>query len=184
MKITLLTSVLTFIILLSFPLGQEDAQLVDLSRTQFVERNFQVVKNLKEERCLTEAIYYEAGNQGELGKEAVALVVLNRVGAPKRPKTICGVVSQAHVVQDVKICQFSFWCETKRKPVPEVWKESQKIAQRVLQNYWKRDILSKYDKAVYFHADYVKPQWRKHKVYLGKIDKHLFYGEKETCQTQ
>ena len=65
MKSLLLTAILTFIILLSFPLAQEDAQLVDLSRTQFAERNYNVVKNLKEEKCLTEAIYYEAGNQGE-----------------------------------------------------------------------------------------------------------------------
>lgn len=177
MKSLLLTAILTFTILLSLPLAQEDAQLVDLSRTQFAERNYNIVKNLREEKCLTEAIYYEAGNQGELGKEAVALVVLNRVGAPKRPKTICGVVTQAHIVRDVKICQFSFWCEIRRKPMPAAWKESQEIAHRVLQNYWKRDIISQYDKAVYYHADYVKPKWRKHKVYLGKIDKHLFYGE-------
>ena len=42
-------------------LSEENAKLVDLSRTELVERNYRVQATLKEERCLTEAIYYEAG---------------------------------------------------------------------------------------------------------------------------
>lgn len=164
------------------PLSEENAKIVDLSRTELVERNYKVVATLKEERCLTEAIYYEAGNQSEIGKEAVALVVLNRVGAKHRPKTVCGVIAQAHVIDDRKICQFSFWCGNKYKPNKEAWADSQKIAHRVLQNYWKRDIMSKYQNATYYHADYVKPKWRKSKVFLGKIDKHLFYGEQSEAK--
>jgi spore germination cell wall hydrolase CwlJ-like protein len=152
--------------------------LVDLSRTELVERNYNVMKTTKEEKCLTEAIYYEAGNQSEIGKEAVALVVMNRAGSKHRPNTICGVVAQAHVIENRKVCQFSFWCENKYKPNKAKWEESQQIAHRVLTNYWKRDIISQYQTAVYFHADYVRPKWRKTKVFLGKIDNHLFYGEK------
>jgi len=177
MKKTLSTAILCAGFLLGPSIHDEQAVLVDLSRTQLVERNYKVVATLKEEKCLTEAIYYEAGNQSEIGKEAVALVVLNRVGAHKRPKTICGVIAQAHVVDDRKICQFSFWCSPKYKPNKEQWNESQKIAHRVLQSYWKRDILSQYQSALYYHADYVHPKWRKSKVFLGKIDRHLFYGE-------
>lgn len=158
-------------------LSEEHAVLVDLSRTELVERNYNVAKTIKEEKCLTEAIYYEAGNQSEIGKEAVALVVMNRVAQKRRPNTICGVIAQAHVVEDRKICQFSFWCEHKYKPNKAAWEESQRIAHRVLTNYWKRDILSQYQTAVYYHADYVRPKWRKSKVFLGKIDNHLFYGE-------
>jgi spore germination cell wall hydrolase CwlJ-like protein len=159
-------------------LSEEKATLVDLSRSQFTEKEFKVAKSIREEKCLTEAIYYEAGNQSEIGKEAVALVIMNRVNDPRRPNTICGVITQAHVIDDRKICQFSFWCEPKRKPMKESWEESQKIAHRVLTSYWRRDIISQYQTAVYYHADYVKPKWRKSKVFLGKIDNHLFYGEK------
>lgn len=170
--------VITVALLFGPELAVEEAQLVDLSRTNLIERNYQVAKSLKEEKCLTEAIYYEAGNQSEIGKEAVALVILNRVGQKHRPKTICGVIAQAHVIDDRKICQFSFFCEPKRKPMKATWEESHKVAHRVLTSYWHRDIMSQYQSAVYFHADYVKPKWRKTKVFLGKIDNHLFYGEK------
>lgn len=178
MKKILYTIILSVGILLGPSISEENAVLVDLSRTELVERNYNVMKTVKEEKCLTEAIYYEAGNQSEIGKEAVALVVMNRVGQKHRPKTICGVIAQAHVIEDRKICQFSFWCENKYKPNKAAWAESQRIAHRVLTNYWKRDILSQYQSAVYYHADYVRPKWRKSKVFLGKIDKHLFYGEK------
>lgn len=170
--------ILCIVSFLAFPLSDECTELVDLSRTELVERNFNVVKTIREEKCLTQAIYYEAGNQGELGKEAVALVVMNRVGQKHRPNTVCGVITQAHVVNERKICQFSFWCENKYKPNKEKWNESQQIAHRVLQSYWKSAIMSQYSTAVYYHADYVKPKWRKQKVFLGKIDNHLFYGEK------
>lgn len=113
-----------------------------------------------------------------MGKEAVAVVILNRVGQKGYPRTICGVVRQAHVVNDRKICQFSFWCFAKRKPIKEVWKESQLIARRVLQNSWERDILSQFNDAMYFHADYVRPYWKKHMIFVGKIGNHLFYKEK------
>jgi len=159
-------------------LAVEEAQLVDLSRTNLVERDYAVAKTIKEEKCLTTAIYYEAGNQSEIGKEAVAIVILNRVGQKHRPRTICGVIAQAHVIDDRKICQFSFFCEPKRKPNKETWNQSQQIAHRVLTSYWNSDTMLKYGSAVYFHADYVHPKWRKTKLFLGKIDNHLFYGEK------
>jgi len=164
-----------------FPLleiAEEFAELVDLSRSEYVIRDFKVEHTLREERCLTEAIYYEAGNQSEIGKEAVALVIMNRVVQSNRPNTVCGVITQARTVNDRKICQFSFWCETKYKPNKVRWEESRNIARRSLTNYWKRDIISQYETATYFHADYVKPKWHKHKEYLGKIDNHLFYGDK------
>jgi len=171
-------------------LSEEHAKIVDLSRSDYTFAEFPVPRTAKDERCLTEAIYYEAGNQPVLGKEVVALVIMNRVMSQRYPKTICGVVSQAHLVKVSeeegllkRICQFSFWCETKYKPNKAVWEQSQKVAHHVLMNYWHREVLDQFRHAVYFHATYVNPQWRKTKVFLGQIDRHLFYGERSTCDT-
>lgn len=144
---------------------------------ELTPRQKQMLHDLKEEACLTEAIYYEAGNQSEVGKEAVALVIMNRVGARHRPKTVCGVIAQAHIVNSRRVCQFSFWCEPKPKPSKQIWKESKRIAHMVLTNYRNRDKISQYEGAVYYHADYVHPKWRHQKKFLGKIENHLFYGE-------
>jgi len=153
--------------------------------TEFVERYFAPpvqTKSLKQIQCLAQAIYYEAGNQDALGKEAVALVIVNRVNDRRYPRTICGVVRQSHLIQERRICQFSFWCEVVKSPKREIWSESLEIARRVLKNHWKHEILVRLNSAMYFHADYVNPQWRKEKQFLGKIGNHLFYAEKPgTC---
>lgn len=149
--------------------------------SRYVNRYFSVpveYPTLKQRRCLAQAIYYEAGNQSPQGKEAVALVILNRVTDKRYPRTICGVVRQSHIVEERRICQFSYWCEDRRKPMKLLWKESEEIATRVLKNYWERNVITTMNGALYFHADYVKPSWRKQKIYLGKIGNHLFYTDK------
>ena len=44
--------------------------------------------------CLTEAIYFEAGNKGEPGRQAVAHVILNRVASKNFPDTVCSVIKE------------------------------------------------------------------------------------------
>lgn len=174
-------SIVAFMLALTLSTGLHEADPSEWTGQTFSARYFKAPQraSTKEQHCLTQAIYYEAGNQSSIGKEAVALVVLNRVGSQGYPHTICGVVRQAAVVEDRKICQFSFWCERNRRPVKRVWNESEQIAHRVLHNYWNHAILTRYDKALFYHADYVRPRWRNQKVFLGKIDNHLFYKERE-----
>jgi spore germination cell wall hydrolase CwlJ-like protein len=131
----------------------------------------------KEEHCLTQAIYYESGNQSILGKEAVAWVVVNRVGRRGYPKTICGVIAQSSKVEDTKVCQFSFWCEERYKPNKKLWNESNVVAKRVLQNVGVHAIVHQYGEATYFHANHVRPKWRKSKEFVGQLGDHLFYRE-------
>jgi len=176
MKKILYTIALSIGLLFAPSFSEENAVLVDLSRTQLVERDYHVTKTLREEKCLTEVIYYEAGNQSEIGKEAVALVVMNRVGQKHRPKTVCGVIAQAHVVEDRKICQFSFWCGAKYKPNKVAWEESQKIARRVLRGYVRKE-LSDMNGVLFYHAAYVRPGWAKHKERVVRIGDHIFYRE-------
>ncbi len=169
------------IALVLFPLYVSEHDVAHEQYSHYVNRYFAApITNttIKQRRCLAQAIYYEAGNQTQQGKEAVAMVILNRVNDRRYPSTICGVVRQSHVVEERKICQFSFWCENRKKPTKVIWKESEEIAERVLKNYWERSVIATVHGALYFHADYVKPTWWKQKVYLGKIGNHLFYTDK------
>ncbi len=65
----------------------------------------------KEQRCLSEAVYFEARSESETGQAAVAQVVLNRVKSGLYPQSICGVVYQNR--HRYMGCQFSFACEGK-----------------------------------------------------------------------
>lgn len=130
-------------------------------------------------RCLTEAVYYEAANQSKLGKEAVALVIVNRVYNTKYPSSVCSVIAQSKVIQKKRVCQFSYRCNSSRiKKVRDAWKEAEEISTRVYHNQWTRELLnSSVKRAIYYHADNVQPYWSSKKVFVGKIGNHLFYSE-------
>lgn len=46
----------------------------------------------REKECLVRAMYFESNRSSESGLLGVGTVVMNRVGAPRYPDTICGVV--------------------------------------------------------------------------------------------
>lgn len=127
----------------------------------------------KQVDCLAENIYHEAGYESADGKQAVALVTLNRTQNEKFPKDICGVVKQ----KIENTCQFSWFCvPTKLNRNTFAYKESMEIALYVYANYEKlRDITHG---ALFYHADYVNPRWRnvEKTVVIGR---HIFYKEKE-----
>lgn len=125
--------------------------------------------------CLAMNIYREAGNESFEGKVAVAQVTLNRVDNPKFPKDVCGVVYQKNVVMEKVICQFSWYCDRSpnKKPNDESYKESYQVAKKVLLEGFRLEILKD---AMYYHADYVKPNWGLPKV--TQIGRHIFYTEK------
>lgn len=121
-------------------------------------------------RCLTQAIYYEAANEPELGKRAVAQVVLNRLRHPAYPNSVCGVVYEG---ANARVCQFSFTCDGSllRAPMARQWQESRRVAQAALAGRVLPDVGS----ATHYHADYVLPRWA---FTLGKLEKigvHIFY---------
>ncbi|CAB4129186.1 Cell wall hydrolase, SleB [uncultured Caudovirales phage] len=116
--------------------------LVDVIMSPIVDINI----SSKDRDCLAKNIYYEAGNEPEEGKVAVAMVTINRVRDGRFGKTVCSVVDQrttrvksievtetkmvqtglfgrpeavkqkAMVVQNVEVCQFSWRCMFVRKP--------------------------------------------------------------------
>ena len=126
--------------------------------------------------CLTRNIYWEAASEPFEGKVAVAQVTMNRVASGKFASDVCGVVYQKNIVYEKVICQFSWYCDGtyKTKPVYGVmWKESEEVAKKVLLEGFR---LPSLQKAMYFHADYLKPQWGKPPI--AQIGHHIFYGER------
>ena len=121
-------------------------------------------------QCLTEAIYYEAGNEHRAGQEAVAQVVLNRMRHRAYPNSVCGVVYQG--VND-RVCQFSFTCDGSLldTPVPEVWDKAEKVARGALAGKQASAIGT----ATHYHADYVVPKWAYSLAKLKVIGTHIFY---------
>lgn len=126
--------------------------------------------------CLTRNIYFEAGSEPFEGKIAVAQVTINRVNSDRYPDDICKVVFQKNVFYDKVICQFSWYCERGNKVVSQKdqnYKESEIAAKKVLLEDFRLPSLTK---AMYYHADYVQPNWNLPKI--TKIGRHIFYGEK------
>lgn len=126
----------------------------------------------KEQKCLAEAIYFEARGEEELGQVAVAQVVLNRVKNPAYPNSICGVVYQNKHKRNR--CQFSFACDGIRDRIasPVAWKTAERLTKEVLDG---KRYLKMVDASTHYHADYVNPRWAKSMAKRGKIGLHIFY---------
>ncbi len=124
--------------------------------------------------CLALNIYFEARGEPDLGKIAVAHVVLNRVDDKRFPTTVCGVVRQGGE-QKMHRCKFSWWCDGRSdKPRDaESWQQVQAVAQEV---YWgfSPDPTAG---ALWYHADSVSPSWGKVFNRGPKIGQHIFYKD-------
>jgi len=129
----------------------------------------------KSEKCLTEAIYFEARGEAVRGQIAVAQVVMNRTFSGFYPNTVCGVVYQnkhRHMA-----CQFTFACDNNPDVVrePEMWERAKKIAKAMLDGQiW----LPEVDRSTHYHAYYVRPSWVNEMKRLYKFGVHTFYRPK------
>lgn len=123
-------------------------------------------------QCLTNAIYYEAGNEPEEGQRAVAQVVLNRVASPLWPDSICGVVYQGGERSDMR-CQFTFSCDGSmaRIPVSDKWARAWRVAQRALDG----EVFPPVGLATFYHTLAVRPGWSESVRPVAVIGAHIFY---------
>ena len=131
----------------------------------------------KQLSCLARNIYWEAANEPFEGKVAVAQVTMNRMESGKFPDTICGVVHQKTTFYNKVVCQFSWLCENNHlvKPIHKpLFRESEEVAKMVMLEGFR---LKSIQGALYYHADYVNPQWNKEKI--TKIGRHIFYKDKQ-----
>jgi spore germination cell wall hydrolase CwlJ-like protein len=125
--------------------------------------------------CLTKNIYWEAASEPFEGKVAVAQVTMNRVKNGRFGDGVCGVVYQKNVIYQKVICQFSWACETTHKTKPiyaKLYAESEEAAKKVLLEGFR---LTSLNEALYYHASYVNPGWRKQRI--NQIGQHIFYKE-------
>ncbi len=126
----------------------------------------------RQQRCLAEAVYFEARSEPEEGQAAVAQVVLNRVRSGLYPSNVCGVVYQDR--NRPFACQFSFACEGKslRVEEPGPWATAVRIAQDVTSG---KLYNAKVGSALNYHANYVMPYWASTLKRVGQIGHHIFY---------
>ena len=114
-------------------------------------------------RCLAGAVYFESRGESLPGQLAVAHVVINRAQSGRFPTSLCGVVYQKR--------QFSFVRGGRMPAIREgaQWDNAVAIAQIALNGSWKNHAPG----ALFFHARYVSPGWRKTRI--AQIDNHIFY---------
>jgi len=122
-------------------------------------------------QCLSEAVYYESAREPEVGQEAVAQVVLNRLRHPAYPKSVCGVVYQGSA--RTTGCQFTFTCDGSLRYAPQaaLWKRAREVSERALAGYVDKTVGS----ATHYHAQYVAPYWAPTLVKMVKVGQHIFY---------
>jgi hypothetical protein len=131
---------------------------------------------LKAEKCLADAIYFEARGEPFKGQQAVAQVVMNRVFSGYYPNDVCGVVYQnaaRHLA-----CQFTFACEGKdlnQIDEPDMWEQAKEIAKDMLAGkIW----LTEVGHATHYHAYWVHPSWVNEMTKLYRLGVHTFYRPK------
>lgn len=140
----------------------------------------------KQLQCLAENIYYEAGSESIAGKAAVARVVMNRVSSGFA-STPCNVIHQATTITKineetldaytVRMCQFSWVCESKKKinlNDPR-YIQAKEIAYEVLAYDAYQDVLPR--TALFFHNLTVDPFWPYKQV--ARIGNHIFYSKQK-----
>jgi spore germination cell wall hydrolase CwlJ-like protein len=115
-------------------------------------------------QCLAGAVYFESRGEPLEGQLAVARVVVNRAESDRFPESYCDVVYQKS--------QFSF-VRSGRMPsiatTSEAWRNAKAVAQIAHEGLWE----SPAEEALFFHATYVNPGWRKQR--LAKVSRHVFY---------
>ena len=126
----------------------------------------------KAEKCLANAVYFEARGEPVRGQIAVAQVVMNRVFSPFYPNDVCDVVYQN--ANRHNSCQFTFACDGIPDVVtePDAWERAKRIARDMLDGkLWMPEVA----KSTHYHAYWVHPSWVGEMKKMYKLGVHTFY---------
>lgn len=175
-----ITLILIFVVCALFVIGTVGAvfnyKLYKHTLLSGIPSHYTVNDRLRQVECLAKNIYWEAAHEPFEGKVAVAQVTINRVNDGRFANDVCAVVYQKNVIYSKVVCQFSWFCETNhitRSVHPKLYLESEAVAKKVLLENYRLDGMRD---ALYYHADYVDPKWKKERI--GKIGRHIFYKER------
>ena len=126
-----------------------------------------ILYNRRDLQCLVRNIFFEAGTESMLGKIAVGQVTVNRVKIGHWGETVCEVVHARN--------QFS-WTSRDDLDIDKDsrnYKDSVLAAKRVLAERKRLRILKS---ALFYHADYVRPNWADKDQKVVQIGTHVFYN--------
>lgn len=120
--------------------------------------------------CMARSIYWESKGGNSPDMEAVASVVMNRLGHEGFPDTVCGVVKQG---SESAHCQFSWWCDGRSDSVQEEARYA--IAKEIARKALNRQLDDRTHGALYFHDRHVSPDWARAYVKTTETADFLFY---------
>ncbi len=124
--------------------------------------------------CLARSIYWEAKGKAFADMEAVANVVMNRLGHEGFPDTVCKVVKQG---SEQKNCQFSWWCDGRSDQVVE--DEQYTVAKEIARKALNQQLPDQTHGALYFHDRTVRPDWASKYIKTTETGKFLFYKPRD-----
>jgi spore germination cell wall hydrolase CwlJ-like protein len=120
--------------------------------------------------CLARSIYWEAKGKDSADLEAVANVVMNRLGHAGFPDTVCAVVKQG---SETKKCQFSWWCDGRPDTAQDETQYA--IAKEIARKALNKQLPDHTGGAMYFHDRTVKPDWAKEYIKTAETGMFQFY---------
>ena len=120
--------------------------------------------------CLARTIYWEARGEKAASMEAVASVVMNRLGHEGFPNTVCAVVRQGN---EQGACQFSWWCDGRSDQAKD--DDSYATAKEIARRALNLQLKDRTGGALYFHHRNMTPGWSAEYIRTIEIGKFVFY---------
>lgn len=132
---------------------------------------------MTELRCMALAIYFEARGEPVSGQVAVGHVIMNRLENARFPSTVCGVVKQGTDRRRYR-CQFTWYCDG-RSDRPRNMMQWYRVLLLSIDIYLGKT-QDPTEGALWYHAVYVSPPWRRAFTRGPKIGQHIFYRKPDS----
>ena len=129
--------------------------------------------NMADYSCLSEAIYYEAGNQSISGMVSVANVISNRVKDDRWSDDYCGVIYQP--------AQFSYYWDGKPEKMPKYDNTLEHVAvfkARAVATWELLTDIDITDGSLYYHNTKIEPpHWTTKVTQISQVGDHILYTD-------